>query len=117
MVNSVILGIVEAILARTENEPIIIIQGDHGPSSTTGHVDLSEFASPSVELLLERSSILNTMYLPKTCKQQLPLDLTAVNTFRFIFNSCFGADFALLPGYTYYTYGDGHQFDFQKVLE
>ena len=117
LVNSVILKIVDAILARTENEPIIIIQGDHGPSSTTGHVDLSEIVSPSVELLLERSSILNAMYLPETCKQQLPKDLTAVNTFRFIFNSCFGADFALLQGYTYYTHGDGHQFDFKKVLD
>ena len=93
LVNSVILKIVDGILARTENDPIIIIQSDHGPSSTTGHIDLAKIASPGVELLLERSRILNTMYLPKTCKQRLPLDLTAVNTFRFIFNSCFGGDF------------------------
>lgn len=70
---------VRQIIAQSNTEPIIIIQGDHGISGDT------------------RLSILNAYYLPQEGFQNLYSTITPVNSFRVIFNSEFGTHYDLLP--------------------
>jgi len=80
-----ILNIVKEIINNSENDPIIIIQGDHG-------IDGSN-----------RMDILNAYYVPKEVESQLFSTITPVNTFRVIFNGVFATDYELLPDESWYS--------------
>ena len=84
------------LLARSANPPIIILQGDHGPLGRR----ITRLDSPDFR---ERFGILNAMYLPKGMGEFLGNDISAVNTFRFIFNHYFGTDLDLLENRNYLT--------------
>ena len=76
--------------------PIIIIQGDHGPS----HFDV-----PS------RMAILNAYYFPDHEFAVYP-EITPVNSFRLLFNNYFNTDFDLLEDVSYYSqYPNAYQFE------
>ncbi len=79
------------------NPPIIIIQGDHGSGL---HLDWN---SKKRTWHRERFSILNAYYLPGQRNQFLYPSITPVNTFRVIFNSCFGLNFDLRPDRSFYS--------------
>lgn len=84
---------VDRILAA-DDDPVIIIQGDHGPrlglsSATTGSVLLDE------EMYF---SALSAIRLPEACAdQEIPDDLTLVNTFRIVFACLQDEPVELLP--------------------
>lgn len=82
-----------------EKDPgaIIIIQGDHGPGAQLVWGSIEETN------LLERSSILNAIYLPKQDYDDLYDTMSSVNTFRFIFNKYFGAEHEILPDLHYFS--------------
>jgi hypothetical protein len=82
-INSRILEIVSAILADSEVEPVIVIQGD------TGHAGTNKY------------QILNAIYLPGGETEGLYPSITPVNTFRVVFNTFFGSDLELLPDVSY----------------
>ncbi len=88
-VNTRTLEVVKAILDKSEQPPIIIIQGDHGPSrwitSKSG-----------------RSYILNAYYIPDGYDGLYP-EISPVNTFRVIFNTTFGASMPLLEDESFYS--------------
>lgn len=79
-VNPELLNLVDHILA-TDEDPIIIIQSDHGP--TYLH-DWSRPDWPDDEFR-ERFAILNAIRLPKPCRHRLYPAMTPVNTFRIVF--------------------------------
>jgi sulfatase-like protein len=86
--NKVIQEVVDDILAQSTVEPIIIIQGDHGSKSISRkRKELHAF---------ESTGILNVYYLPEYCRSGLYPSISPVNSFRAVFNSCFGANFELL---------------------
>jgi hypothetical protein len=87
-VNSQIETIVEAILSKSKQPPVIVIQSDHGPEPDMG-------ANEGDVGLKGRSAILNAIYLPVD-EHQLHEAISPVNLFRVIFNACFGANFDLL---------------------
>jgi hypothetical protein len=92
-----LIDIVDQLLEKSETEPIIIIQGDHG-------------ATLDYELLgidkANRLGILNAYYLPKKIINQeemimkpnenLYQSITPVNSFRVVFDQYFGGDYGLL---------------------
>ena len=93
--------LVDAILAKSEVKPIIILQADHGPQS------VGEGATPELTEkinLNERMNILNAYYLPGKNKPVLYDSITPVNTFRTVLNSYFGTNYERLKDESrYYT--------------
>jgi len=76
-ISSKIEDIVRQILSESENEPIIIIQGDHGKEGDN------------------RSKILNLYYFPDQAYADLYPTITPVNSFRVVLDTFFGLDYPL----------------------
>ena len=91
-VNSQMERIIDSILAESATTPVIIIQGDHGPDSTSGRVSYVQ----------ERMTNLNAYLLP-TGDAGLYPDITPVNSFRVVFNEVFGGNYELLPDRVLYS--------------
>jgi hypothetical protein len=91
-VNDQLEQVVTAILEDSNEPPVIIIQGDHGPDSGSGRVSYVQ----------ERMTNLNAYLLPSGAKGLYP-GITPVNSFRVVFNDLFGADLPLLPDRVLYS--------------
>lgn len=105
-INTQMLDVVDAILEKSAELPIIIIQGDHGPGN---YVDAQSGTPPC---FYERFAILNAYYLPGIDPGSVPADITPVNTFRLIINQYFAADLELLPNHQYFSLPEAiHQFE------
>lgn len=85
-----LLEIVKAILAKSQTEPIIIIQADHSYSSGP-----------------DRLKILNAYYFPDGGAENLYDTITPVNTFRVLFNTYFDGNYEILPDIS--RYGDNQK--------
>jgi hypothetical protein len=91
-----IANVVESILENSTVPPIIILQGDHGPS----HFDETS-----------RMAILNAYYFPDHESTVYP-EITPVNSFRLLFNNYFNTGFDLLENVSYYSeYPNAYQFE------
>jgi hypothetical protein len=99
-VNKRLQETLKQIIANSENPPIIIIQADHGAHANMVAGDPDPLPVPFYK---ERFAILNAYYLPNCEIEQLYADITPINTFRVVFNSCFGQDFNLLEDISYYS--------------
>jgi hypothetical protein len=103
--DSEVLRMIDELIARSPQKPIIIIQGDHGPGMYLN------YTSAAASCLYERFSILNAYYLPGTDPASVPADISPVDTFRFVFDHYFGSNFAYLPSRQYFsTEPDAFQF-------
>ncbi|HSL43586.1 MAG TPA: hypothetical protein VK897_09155 [Anaerolineales bacterium] len=87
-ISSRIQEIVPKIIANSDPLPIIVIQGDHGPTVAS---------SPR-----SRMSNLNAYFLPGVDVSVDP-SITPVNTFRIIFNNYFGQELELLDDVSLYS--------------
>lgn len=96
-VNQEILKAIDGIIANSKTPPIIILQGDHGSGI------FYDASSIEKSCLYERFSILNAYYLPGVDPDSVPMDLSPVNSFRFIFNAYFQTDLPLLPNRQYFS--------------
>ena len=96
-VNQNVLQGIDAILAASPTPPVIILQSDHGSGARLN------LESAELTCFHERFSILNAFYLPGSETPTPPPDITTVNSFRFIFNTYFGADLPLLENHQYYS--------------
>lgn len=97
---------VERILERSARPPVILIHGDHGP----GMKDYG-LAGLDVE---ERFGILYAVLLPGDGREKLAQTSSLVNTYRVIFNHCFGTEYPILKEVSYYT-PRGRPYDFTAV--
>jgi hypothetical protein len=102
-INRRLQEVVDEILARSPEPPIIIIQGDHG----------AVFGVDYAAHVNERMSILNTYYFPDQNHTGLYPEITPVNTFRIVLNDYFGANYALLDDISYF----GASYDFMDVTQ
>jgi Sulfatase len=89
--------IVDAILANSSQEPIIIIQSDHGPAFEVS------MDNPSQQLYQERMRILNAYYLPEEAQTMLYPTITPINSFRVLFNYLFATELPLLDDQSYFS--------------
>jgi len=87
-ISSRMMELMPKIIANSATPPIIVIQGDHGPTVAS---------RPR-----SRMSNLNTYFLPGAGKSLYPT-ITPVNTFRVIFNNYFGQDLQLLDDVSLYS--------------
>lgn len=98
-INTKTMEAVEQILSKSKNDPIIIIQGDHGTGSL-GSTPLDEIAD---ETFNERLDILNSYYLPGKGREILYETITPVNSFRVILNYYFEENYKQLEDKSYYS--------------
>lgn len=95
-ISSRMLEIVPKIIASSTRPPIIVIQGDHGPTIPSGSQ--------------QRMRNLNVYYLPGA-NTPVYSTITPVNTFRVIFNTYFGQNLPLLEDVSLYSdYDDPFRF-------
>lgn len=95
-VNERVLATVDRILEGSDEPPIIVIQGDHGPSSFP-------YATPEHKHW-ERQGILNAMLVPANVRSALYPSITSVNTFRAILGNQFGATLPLLDDRVFHNW-------------
>jgi hypothetical protein len=88
--NKRLLEAVDAILSRSPEPPIIILQGDHG---SRAYADLDR---PEASFFKENLAILNAYHLPGDGGELVYPGISPVNTFRFVFKHYFGAELDLL---------------------
>jgi hypothetical protein len=97
--NTWILGIIDRIQDSSDEMPIIILQGDHGPFSTKGTGD-------KALIHWERMSILDALLVPRALRAQLYPSMTPVNTFRLLLGGLFDQALPLLPDRSMFSPGD-----------
>jgi hypothetical protein len=94
--NKKIMQVVDELLSDPENQPVIIIQADHG-----SYFDF-DAGKPSKENIEQHMSILSAYYLPNVEENLSDGVITPVNTFRTVFNSYFNTDYDLLENKMYW---------------
>jgi len=95
--NTRILGVIDEILSKPGQEPVIVLQGDHGPRpglylgnrNNTDH--------------WEWFSILNAFYVSEQARSRLYSSISPVNTFRMILSEYFRVDYPLLDDLSYFS--------------
>jgi len=86
--------VLQAVIDNSEMPPIIIVQGDHGPTSRDVRPE-------------KRMPILNAYYVFDEARADLYPEISPVNSFRVLFNHYFGADYPYLEDLSYYIWGKG----------
>ena len=98
-VNREIVKSIDAILAKSETPPIIVLMGDHGPAS------MFNWDPETPGCLCERTRNFYAILLPGHQNDgAVYSSITPVNTFRVIFNTYFGTELPLLKDNTYMMY-------------
>ncbi len=85
------------ILEDSDPQPIIILQGDHGPGAFV------DWDQPNNTDFRERFSILNAYYLPGIGSSMLYPSISPVNSFRVLLNEALGSEFQLLDDTSYFS--------------
>lgn len=109
-INTLLMETVDAILAKSDTPPIIIIQSDHGPGAYL-HWGSLESTIPA-----ERFGILNAYYFPDEDYTMLYSEITPVNSFRVVINQYFDGEYELLPDQHYYSKWS-FPFEFTEVTD
>jgi len=103
--------IINTLLNKSERNPIIIVQSDHGPATTFAHQEDPLAYQPTDKNIVERMSIINAYYLPESnCSDLLYNEISPVNSFRLIFNCYFDSKFDYLEDLSYYNWKHSNGF-------
>ena len=95
-------------IRQNDEEAIIIIQGDEGPTLENDSEQFSEASN-----VKRKQSILFAHYTPEIEDSAFKDNINPANLFRIIFNKRFDTDFELLEGRTYQVNG-GEKMIFQR---
>lgn len=91
---------VDAILATSPDQPLIVIQSDHGPWSTAGVTHDPGLAR------WERTAILNAYLVPDRMRASLYPSITPVNTFRLVLRDLLDLPLSLLADRSMFSPSD-----------
>jgi hypothetical protein len=107
--NKQLMAAIDYVFEHSETEPIIILQGDHGPKGFSDeNIESSNFT--------ENFAILNAYYFPDNDYTALYPSISPVNSFRILTNQFFGMDFSLLDDKSYFS-DVRRPFDFIQVTD
>ena len=109
-VNHEILSAIDGILANSKTPPIIIFRPTMARVSSLMPLPSKKAACMSV------IAILNAYYLPGIDPDSIPMDLSPVNSFRFIFNKYFQTALKILPNRQYFS-ASAHFYQFMDVTD
>jgi hypothetical protein len=112
-INKSIQEVVNHILDNSANEPIIIIQGDHGPDFWSVRTSDETFEDKTWDVAAHRMRILNAYYFPDN-PSGLYESITPVNTFRLVFNKYFGKNYEMLEDVSRFSHF-GKPYDFSVI--
>lgn len=96
-------SVLRTIIQNSSVDPIIIVMGDHGPSTRKTITE---------EM---RMSILNAYHVNDTAKALLYPGVTPVNATRIILNAHYGAEYPLLDDISYYAYKPSELPDAERI--
>jgi hypothetical protein len=98
-INRQLKMVVDNIIEKSTEKPIIVLQADEGISTTEFYDQMySREWVNDVHLMKQRASVLSAYYLPNG----IEVPRSSVNTFRFIFSEYFNCDYELLEDTFYY---------------
>jgi len=102
-----------------DEDPIIVIQSDEGPHPLALEQDEDHYTFPDAPLadLQRKLRILNAYSLPGCSHEGLTPSITPVNSFRVVFDDCFGGTLPLLPERTYVYEDEDHPYRFTDVTD
>lgn len=108
-VNKRVDEVVSEILKKSEVDPIIILQADHG--NYVWHFS-DKYSKDGVDTIKGRLGVLMAFYAPKDLKSNLANNDTPINTFRVTLNYLFDTNYEELPENMYYSdYDDPYSFN------
>lgn len=110
-INDRVLEALDLVIERSESDPIIIIQADHGPRTKLVWRD------PQEPFITDRSGILNAYYLPEVCGDQLYDSISPVNSFRVVFNCVFNESLPRLDDQTFIDWESWTRIEFHSIEE
>ncbi len=97
--NERMLAILERIVTDSDQPPVVLLQGDHGPGEGSSQ---------------DRMRILNAILLGDSPQDLLYPQMSPVNSFRIVFHTVFGSPISLLEDRSYFsTYAA--PFDYQVI--
>jgi len=106
--NKKLQRMINEILSTSLTPPAILLVSDHGPRS---RFNWDHYDSANAN---EGFGNLNALYLPVKPNDSLYEELSLVNDFRVLFNTCFGTKYQLLEDRSYFSPNDSH-FDFYEI--
>ena len=107
--NKQLMSALDYVFEHSRTDPIIIIQGDHGPKGFSDE----NYANGD---FTENFANLNAYYFPDKDYSRLYPSITPVNSFRVVLNKYFGTDFPMLEDKSYYS-DSAHPFGFIAVTD
>jgi len=114
--NTRLMALVDTLLSRSPDPPIIILQGDEGPYPEGWEPSVSFIELPDAELR-HKSSILNALLLPGASPERLYPGISPVNTFRLVLKEYFAAHIDFLPDQVYAFPNFQHLYELTDVTE
>jgi hypothetical protein len=99
-INGKVVEMVDHIIRGSKNDPVILIQADHGPLPTQDGQSIDHLTQ---DYYRQRMRILNAYYLPQDGIEQLYSSISPVNSFRLVFNILFQTNLPLLDDFSYYS--------------
>lgn len=113
--NTIMHDMVATLLAEDRTPPVIIFQADEGPFPAS--YGRGPWQEAPAEDLRAKAGILTAIFMPDGDYHLLRQDMTAVNTYRLVFNTVFGTDFAELPDRILAFPNDSNIYEFHDVTD
>ncbi|MDH7570525.1 MAG: hypothetical protein QHJ73_13165, partial [Armatimonadota bacterium] len=115
--NRRVLALLSRLQSADHPAPVIVLQADEGPYPPEAGAPGFTWHAANAPTLRYKMGILNAFYFPDGADPALHPGITPVNTFRVVFNHCFGSGLALLPDRCFVFRDARHGYDLMDITE